>query len=188
MNEIIILILVSFFTGISVKIVDLIEDEGLRLFKFDKYLFAIVYGILIGFVISNYDLVASLWIGTIFAMILAKKIDSKTHIIGLIFVVVYLFFFSIGNINLILLIIFLIIAFIDEIINDLVDNKPILKNPFLQFKKIKMNEKLKKVLSLRPLLEISALIVSIIINNYSLFYAILFFDMGYQLSNVLLKK
>ena len=71
MIELILLSVISFFTGISTKLVDLIEDDGLRLFRFDKYFFAIIYGLLIGYVISNYNLIASLWIGAIFALILA---------------------------------------------------------------------------------------------------------------------
>ena len=172
MFELILLLVVSFFTGIFTKLVDLIEDNGLRLFKFDKFIFAVIYGLLIGYVISNYNVVAPLWIGTIFALILTKKIDTKAHVIALISALIFVTFFGLGKINIIFLIIFLIAAFLDEILSDFVERSSL---------KIKLNKNIKKILELRPLLEISALIISIIIWDFSLFLAILSFDGGYIL-------
>ena len=181
MLELILLLIISFLTGISTKLVDLIEDNGLRLFKLDKYIFAVTYGILIGYIISNYNLIAPLWIGAIFALILAKKIDTKAHIIGVVSALVFVAFFGFGKINILFLIIFLIAAFLDEILSDFAAGRPLLKNQFLKFK-IKVNKNIKKILEIRPLLEISALAVSFILNDFSIFLAILFFDIGYNLT------
>ena len=181
MFELTLLLIISFLTGISTKLVDLIEDDGLRLFKLDRYIFAVTYGILIGYIISNYNLIAPLCIGTIFALILAKKIDAKAHIAGVVSALVFVAFFGFGKINILFLIIFLIASFLDEILNDFADNKPLLKNQFLKFK-IKVNKNIKKIFELRPLLKISALVVSFILNDFSIFLAILLFDTGYILT------
>ena len=181
MFELIILLIISFLTGISTKLVDLIEDNGLKLFKFDKYVFAVAYGLLIGYIISNYSLVAPLWIGAILALILAKKIDTKAHIIGVISTLIFVVFYGFEKINILFLVIFLIAAFLDELLSDFADNKPLLKNQFLKFK-IKVNKNIKRTLEMRPLLEISALIVSFIIKDFSVFLAILLFDLGYILT------
>jgi len=181
MFELTLLLIISFLTGISTKLVDLIEDDGLKLFKFDKYIFAIAYGLLIGYIISNYNLIAPLWIGTIFALILAKKIDTKAHVTGLLSALIFVVFFGLGETNILFLIIFLIAAFLDEILNDLADGRPLLKNPFLKFK-IKINKNIKKIFELRLLLEISALAVSFIIKDFSVFLAIFLFDLGYNLT------
>jgi flagellar biosynthesis protein FlhB len=133
--------------------------------------------------VSNYNLVAPLWIGTIFALILAKKIDTKTHAIGLVSALIFVAFSGFGKINILFLIVFLIAAFLDEILSDFAEGKPLLRNPMLKFSKIRINKKIKKILELRPLLEISALIVSFIIWDFSLFVAILFYDGGYSLTN-----
>lgn len=174
----IILLMLSFFTGLAVKLVDLMEDNNLKLFKFDKFIFAVIYGLLIGYVVSNYNVVASLWIGVIFALILAKKIDNLAHFIGLISALIFVALFGLGKINILLLSVFLVAAFLDEILSDFAEGKPLLKNKLLKFK-IKTSKNIKRVLKLRPLLEISALTASIIIWDFSLFLAILFFDIGY---------
>lgn len=180
MFELILLLIISFFTGIFTRLVNIIEDDGLRLFKFDKFIFAIIYGLLIGYVISFYEIVAPLWIGTIFALILARKIDTKAHVVGLISALGFVTVFGFSKINILFLVIFLIVAFLDEILNDLADNKPLLKNPILKFK-LKINKDIKKIFESRPLLEIVALIVSFIIWDFYLFLAIFFFDIGYRL-------
>lgn len=189
MLNLILLLIISFFTGVFTKLVDLIEDHGLKLFKFDKYFFALIYGLLIGYVISSYNVIAPLWVGTIFALILAKKIDTKAHVIGLISALIFVIIFGLGKINILFLIIFLIAAFLDEILSDFADKslkkKSILKKIIFKLlkNKIKINKKIKKMLELRPLLEITALIISIIIWNFYIFLSILFYDIGYNLTN-----
>ncbi len=184
MTELILLLVISLFTGIFVKLVDLIEDDGLRLFKGDNFIFAVIYGLLIGYVISNYNIVAPLWIGSIFALILAKKIDTKAHVMGLLSVLGLVVFSGFGKINISFLVVFTVAAFLDEIANDFADGRPLLKNPLLKkVNKIKINKNIKKILELRPFLEISALSVSFIIQDFSIFLAILFFDVGYNIAN-----
>ncbi|MBL7054151.1 hypothetical protein ISS05_00140 [Candidatus Woesearchaeota archaeon] len=184
MIELTLLLIISFLTGISTKLVDLIEDDGLRLFKFDKFVFAVIYGLLMGYVISNYNLIASLWIGTVFALILARKIDTKAHIAGIISALVFVVILGLGRVNILFLVIFFTAAFLDEMLSDFAEGKPLLKNQLLKKpNKIKINKNIRKILELRPFLEISALIISFIIWNFSLFGAILFFDLGYILSS-----
>lgn len=185
MIENIFLLLISLFTGITVKIVDSIEDEGLRLFKFANYIFATIYGTLIGYTISTYNFIAPLWIGTIFALIAARKIDKLPHVLGLLCALIPITFLGLKEINIVFLITFIIAALIDEITSDLADGKPILKNPLLKFK---LKENIKKFLQLRPFLELTALVISIIANNYMIFLGILFFDMGYVLTTRISKK
>ena len=127
-------------------------------------------------------------------MILAKKIDTKAHVIGLISTLGFVTIFGLGRINILFLIIFLIAAFLDEILSALseksIKSKSILKKIIFKLikNKIKINKNIRKILELRPLLEISALIISFIIRDFSLLLAILFFDIGYNLTAIFRKN
>jgi hypothetical protein len=177
------LLAISFLTGASIKVVDLIEDDKLRLFKHDRFVFAVIYGLLIGYVISSYEVVAPLWIGAIFAMVLAKKIDTKAHILGVLCALGFVAFYGLGKVNTGLLVVFTIAAFFDEILSDLAEGRPLLKNPMLKkLSRASISSGIKRVLGLRLLLDVAAFVVSVAIGDFSPFMAIVAFDTGYNLT------
>ena len=45
------ILILSFFTGLIVKLVDAIEDDDLKLFKFDNIIFGTIYGLIIAFMV-----------------------------------------------------------------------------------------------------------------------------------------
>lgn len=179
MFELLVLLVVSFFTGVSVKIVDMIEDDGLKLFFYANHFFAFVYGLLIGYVIINYDIVNALWIGTIAAMMVTKKIDKFSHFIGILVAGFVVLVYGLSSLNLTFFGIFLIAAMVDEISSDYIDR--------LKKKKKKIKGIL-KVFEFRPVLEVTALIVSVIISDFTPFIAIIVFDSGYLFIERFYKK
>ena len=116
-----------------------------------------------------------MWIGIILGVIIAGKVDAKTHSVGLLISLIYILLFGISNINYFLLIFFIIASFTDEKID-------------LMLKRIKTKNILYKILDLRLVVELSALVISIITNVWILFLSILIFDIGYKLSELIYYK
>ena len=170
-----ILYTITFITGIFVKVVDIIEDKKIKALKGLSYLFGVIYGSLIGFVIANFENIAPLWIGAIIGIALAKKIDAVPHILGIISALITILIFGIGNINYFLLLIFALASFTDEKVD-------------LSLKKLKKKNIIVKILDLRLILEITAFIISLITNLWGIFFAMLAFDVGYKLTEFLLKS
>ena len=77
-------------------------------------------------------------------------------------------YIGIPSINEVHLLLFTFLGVTDELVNDLVVDKGKVKNKVL-----------KEFLSYRLLLEIGALIVSIVTGMYMIFFALLVFDIGY---------
>jgi hypothetical protein len=170
-----IIYIIQFLIGVFSKLTDAIADDGFKLFKNIEYLFGLIYGLLIAYLIINFAVIRPLLFGTILAVILTKKIDHKAHYLGISIPVVSLFFIYLLKINYLLLVIFLFAALWDEILNDYFDKK-------------KIKNKISKILKYRIILETTALIVSIILNQWVFFFAILSFDFGYIMMDRLTNK
>jgi len=177
-----ILYLIACLTGILVKTVDTIEDEKIKVFKGIKYFFSINYGLLIGFVIANYPYIAPLWIGAILGVAITGKVDVSSHKLGVIIALITTIFLTskdfnnfLNNFNILLLMLFSIASFTDEKIDMILH-------------KIKNKNLIQKMFESRLTLEITALIVSLTTKNWEIFFAILSFDIGYQLTEFSYKK
>lgn len=166
--------LLSFILGLVVKTVDNSIEHGLKLKNYLKYLLSITYGALLAYLLSIIFL-PEFFLGILLGVIIAKKIDSKEHFMAIISFIIFSLFFKTILTNWALVLIITFICFIEEWINDnLVDKKKI-KGILLKF------------LSIRPLLEITAIILSIIYSNPSIFLLLLLFDLGYLFSKKYLK-
>jgi len=170
----ILLIILALITGILVKVVDNIEDDHLPHRTF-LYPAAIGYGLLIGIVISFFDEVAPLWIGIIIGMAAAQKVDTLSHFIGIATATGTAFVLGLPKVNYLLGIIFAVAAFTDEKID-------------MKLHKMKKFDPLKKILESRLVVELTALVVSILTGMWMVFVAILFFDIGYIATQYLFKN
>ncbi|MBW2993491.1 hypothetical protein KY317_02865 [Candidatus Woesearchaeota archaeon] len=168
---------IALLTGFVIKLTDLIEDDGLKLFRFDNYLFGAVYGILIAYVIIMSPVVAPLWLGVVIGAGLGviRKRDASGHYLAAIVMFLVLLFLWDFRINF-LLAVFVLAAILDEWMSDLADQN-----------KIKINF-LRKFFLFRPIVEISAFITSAITGQWMLWLAILCFDTAYILTNRFINK
>ncbi len=159
-------IIIAFVSGVFTKLTDLVIDDGKKiLFKHSDLLFGIIYGILVGYLISVSSIIAPLWIGVVFGVILAGKIDGVGHVVGVIFIIGTVAILGLSDINWWFVFLFTIVNVIEEKLNDRADKwRP---------------TRVAKLIRMRPFAEITALIVSIATGEYLLIFAILFFDFGY---------
>ncbi len=163
------LIVLTFLTGIIVKYVDVLEDNMRKSPLLLRITMGLFYGFLLYYTISRFSAVASLWIGAVIGLILAKKIDAPGHYAGVGLFLTLLVLFGFTNVNFVLLLLFAAVCVIEEILNDYSDKKRI------------GNKILSKIISARPLLEIAALTVSMITGAWIIWIALLGFDFGYIL-------
>ena len=166
----------AFLTGITTKLVDEIEDEGLQLFNHANILFGVLYGILIGYMAVNYPIIAPLWMGVVIGLMLYGKIDGPGHYVGVGVTFIYLLFFGIPELNGIMMLIFIAACLFDEFISDRADQGRI------------KNRSMNKIAEVRPFVEITAFIAAAVTSTWIIFFAILLFDAGYIGMTKLAKK
>ena len=162
------IIVLAFFTGLVVKTADYFEDTHKKQKPIILILIGLIYGLLIFIMTYYFPIVAPIWIGTVLGLILFGKIDKVSHRVATTLAILLTLTFFLDAINL-LLIFFVLINIAEELVNDHFD-KHKLKNIRLQ-----------SILSSRPLLEVSAFLVSLILNQWEIFIAIFFFDIAYLL-------
>jgi hypothetical protein len=103
----------AFVAGVLVKAVDWIDDEKDKKNKI-KYLLAILYGLLIGYLISAAPF-STLFLAALVAQAVARKIDTAAHMIGFSSALLSLFLFGFPSIEMIHFALFFVLAFIDEL-------------------------------------------------------------------------
>lgn len=147
----------AFISGFFVKWVDWIEDDrkGEGLLKFPL---AVVYGLLIGYLISQASF-SELFLGALVAQVFARKIDNIGHVTGFIAVIAALLYFGLPAISLNFMFFFLILAFLDE---------------------QKYVGRYRRITEWRLFLKTGA-IATIILGRYDYAIAVLIFDAGYVL-------
>jgi hypothetical protein len=156
-----------FVIGILTKVVDLIEDDSLKLFRYANLLFGASYGVLIGYAIVNYLTVSPLLLGTVLAMIIYGRIDAWGHYVGIAALILFLVTAWPWSTQILLLGLFIAVNLFEEFLNDLLDRGHI--------KQII----LRKIISVRPLLEGTALVVAVVTRQPEIFLGIFFYDIGY---------
>jgi len=165
-----ILILLAFLTGVVVKYVDNIEDLKKKKPRWLKISLGALYGVLLFLVVYFYPFMAPLWVGTVLGMLIYGRIDALSHYIGIaVFLFLFLIFIGFQLNNLYLLGFFALVNMAEEYVNDLLDKGRI------------KNKKLAKIISLRPLLEITIFIIAAVTGIWMMWFALLSFDIGYIL-------
>ncbi len=147
----------AFIAGFFVKWVDWIEDDrkGKGLLKFPL---ALIYGILIGYLISQASF-SELFLGALIAQVFARKIDNIGHVTGFIAAIAALFYFGLPSIGIEFMLYFLVLAFLDE---------------------VEWPGRYRLISDWRLFLKVGA-IALIFIGRYDYAVAILVFDAGYML-------
>lgn len=168
----------AFVTGIVVKLTDQIEDKKIknRTIKNFSPLLGTFYGFLIAYVILKSPAVANLWMAAVLGNMLAGKIDSTAHKLGLFSMLATLSIFGFPSFNVILLVLFFAAAYLDEFLKGLGESGKI--------KSIIFN----KIVEYRLILEATAFAVSLYTAQWILFASILIFDLGYVAVNELTKN
>lgn len=161
-------LLATFSIGVLTKFVDMVVDDGLNVQKPITYTASVAYGILIAYVVANYPLLAPLGLAVVVAVLLAKKIDSKPHIVGVVSMGLFLLLLGLPRIDLILFAIFVFAGGLDEVLSDMSDTG-------------KIKGVLAKVFEKRIILEIVTFLVSFATGYWLIFLAMLSYDTGYFL-------
>lgn len=161
------LIILGIAAGVFTKFTDLIIDDGIKTKKYMDYIFGLIYGIVIAYAIITFPVISEIYIAPLIAVLLSGKIDAPAHYIGFAATFSILFLVGISPLNLGLFGIFVFASILDEIVSD---------------KKLR-NKNIKKFISLRPFLEITAFLVFMVTGEILIWLAILSYDIGYIITN-----
>ncbi len=158
------LLLLAFCAGVIVKAVDWMDDDqpGKHPAKFPL---AVLYGVLIGYLISVSPF-SVLFLAAVTAQVFATKVDTAAHRVGLAAAMLTVLALGIPSIDIPVFIIFLVAAFLDEI--DYVGN-------------------LRPLTEWRPFLKLAALAFALV-GQYGYFLAVIAFDLGYALFRFVASK
>ena len=156
-------LILAFLTGMLVKYVDDEEDESKK--KKNEWmliLFAIVYGVAIGYIISKAPF-GIIFAAELFVVFIMRKVDTPSHITGVLTAFITALFFGLPNLESSIIPFFTFILFgaIDEWDDFIFFDKPEVVKDF------------------RPFLEIGAIIVWLAYGNIDYLLGILAFDTGY---------
>jgi len=166
---VLLLFLLSFVTGLIVKYTDVLEDNNITKIKYLNILLGIFYGILLFIIPYLFPEVTVLIIATVLGLVLSGKFDAPGHYIGIVVLFSLFAMFGLSPVNMFYFITILFTNIIEEYINDEFVDKNKIKNKVLQ-----------KILSLRPVLEITVFLISVYSGVWSLWISLLGFDIGYQ--------
>jgi len=147
----------AFCAGLLVKTVDWIDDERKGKNPL-KWPLALVYGVLIGSLISQSP-VSMLFLGALFAQVFAGKIDTHTHVFGFAVAMLMPLVLGFPSFDPLLFGFFALLAFIDE---------------------MEYPPRLGWINEWRPALPIGAALL-IVSGRFDYFLAIASFDIGYAL-------
>jgi hypothetical protein len=161
--------LISFASGALVKTVDSADEHGLKLNKILKFSFAILYGIAIAYLMKIIFL-PEFFLGIMLGVLFYGKIDTNAHKLGFASFLLGFLLFKPMIFNWAMVLIISLLCFFEEWVNDNIADKKKVKGVFLKF------------LSVRPILEITAAVLSIIYLNFSIFFLLILFDAGYLAS------
>jgi hypothetical protein len=188
LGELSLVFFAAIITGILVKIADILEDHEhkieQKIILFSSSILGIIYGTIIALFIFNWPTVIPLAIGTFVGLFLSRKFDAVGHYFGVIMFVLLAshLYNTIGNlvefdlIFFMLILIFVIANILEEFVNDFLDNPESKKYPLL-----KKYPFLKKLMGYRLILEITAFITSLLLNEWLIWVTIFAFDVGYHL-------
>tara|TARA_Y100000310_G_scaffold319675_1_gene375234 strand:+ start:654 stop:1187 length:534 start_codon:yes stop_codon:yes gene_type:complete len=165
------LLVLLFFAGVIVKIADEFSDASEKE-NYTGIIFGLIYGLLLGIAMASNIVIATIWAGIIFALILKNKFDSITHLTGLITIALTIIFINNFELSLGFAIIYFFGSLLDEKLND-----------FFDFNNAKNFGKkaLKFIAQHRLVTEIFGIVIAIVLAEPLYWFGVLSFDIGYQL-------
>ena len=164
------LLVISFIIGLFSKFVDLVEEHGLKAPKFSSTLAGMLYGALIGYVVSTSYELSSIAIAVFIGVLLTGKIDTKGQYLGLASMIIFLLIFGISGFNLYYLIIFVFFGMFDEVFNNRVVDKRKIKNKIVS-----------DFFEFRPFLEVAVFFISFVTGIWIIWLGMISYDIGYNL-------
>jgi hypothetical protein len=173
------LVSLSIIAGIMVKLSDFVEDSVKKKdsIKIVRVLLGLAYGTNLFVIYYLFNDVAPLWIGIILGLLIYGKIDAMSHYIGVgIFFLLVFFTGSVGYAAPLLTVMFTLICLAEEFVNDYFDRHPIKNKIFAT------------LISVRPLLEISSFVTSLLTGQWMMWLGLVGHDVGYVFISVIEKK
>ncbi|MAG22440.1 MAG: adenosylmethionine decarboxylase [Candidatus Diapherotrites archaeon] len=166
--------LLAFLDGLLTKMTDNFVDEPFKSkHPVLPYLTGITYGLLAGFLITISTEFATIIIAITIGVLIAGKIDSREHQFAVAALFIFASLFGFPAINFPFLVIFLLLGFLDEILNDFIDK--------IKEKDKSVNRLVEKVVSVRLSLEIGAIAIGFVTGNFEYFFLLFAFDLAYNL-------
>lgn len=149
----------SLISGALVKTVDWIEDDlkGQSILKSMKWEFAILAGVIIGYLIATTDF-ANIFLAALFAQIFARKVDKDTHLLTFFLAIAVSFVMGTPFFNPMIFAMFVIPAFFDELV---------------------LPGKLSVITEYRFFLNAAGIIYGLVYGFWDYFFGIFCFDVGY---------
>jgi hypothetical protein len=173
LENLFVVIIVSFIVGVLTKYVDMIYDNKIPHIKHIEKMLGIVYGILIGVVGTIAIETLPLIFATLIGLTAALKINRIGHILGVLSALFVVIFFGFEQFSIALLVVFIAVNIIDEISNNMADKRK--------------NTKLSAFFVARPFLEIASFSASYVTGQWVIWFVILSYDIGYNLTIRLFK-
>ena len=169
--QLVILFFAAFFVKLADEFSDFPEKED-----YSGIVFGIIYGLLLGFVMANNSVLATIGLGIILGAFITKKFDSIAHLVGVVTIILTLMWF--GNFEPVIFItgIFLLSGFADEKVNDFFDSK-----------KRKVNKIIELIGEYRLITQLVGIIIAVILVEPLYWFGILVFDIGYHSTGKLAK-
>jgi len=158
--------LLVFLTGLLNKLADLVADDGLKLKKCIFYPIGPIYGFLIAYIITTYPVFAPLGMAIMLSCIIAGKIDSKVHYVGIGTFFFFIYLFGLPAINLPIFAAFFCAGLIDEIGNYYAD-------------KGKFRGMIHSFFHYRRTTDVAAVLVSALTGLWIYLLAVICYDVGY---------
>lgn len=163
------ILLYAVLYGVTMKIADLLDEHGLRLFKYGDLLFGVLWGSFGALLILSNPIIANIILAMNIAFLIRRRIDYLNHAIA-ITIILMTFLFS-ASINFALFIVFYFIFLIFGSLKDYVDD--ILK------KKKGLLVNLNEAMLYYP---VPTFIYCLLYGNWIAFYAFLIYTVFYDLT------
>ncbi len=166
--------LLMFACGAFTKFADNLIDEPFKSkFPWLQYATAAIYGILAGYLATGSTEFATLIIAITIGVLFAGKIDSKAHQLAIAIIFVTIALRGLPSIDILLLAALVILGFLDDALNDFVDNA--------KEKGKHINSTIRHIVSARLSLEIGTLALGLWTGNFVYFLSIFSFDLAYNI-------
>ena len=106
-----IILLYAILYGVTMKIADLLNEHGLKLFKFSDVLFGIMCGLFGALLVLSNPIVANIILAMCIAFLIRRRIDYLNHAIAITIIFVTFLFYSSISIPLFLVFYFIFLVF-----------------------------------------------------------------------------
>ena len=173
--EIILPIVYSALFGITIKVADLLDEHGLKLFKGDRIIFGLLWGIFGSLLmLKTNPVIASAFLAMILGCLVRNRLDYLNHQIGA--ALMFLTGFGLVLVNFTTLIIFFLLFVTFGSVKDYTDDVLHIKKGAL------------KIFELMPYYPVISLVYCLISGNWLLFWTLTVFTILYNITKIIGKN